>query len=1464
MYHEREQRRARSPVADDEYDDDADHTDDTIEPGQVSHSAFLTKPDHAIAAGLEYRRDLGFSHGAARRPSLDGLWAQSPQASTCPAALRKRLLAAATSGHGAADALAAADPATAATTLRELRRTRVPGKAATALQLVARADNGEAARLLGRGSTGTPLPDDVAARLGPHVGKEAAGAARLHTDDTADLVAAAHDARAVTLGHAIYFARGEYMPGTVRGDELLAHELAHVAQAQRGELSRAAAKGIDAGGSLDPSEAEADLRAKLAVIQLHPPAGAPPPPATPSAQPTSKDERAAKLTIQRQRLSLASQAAPLMAATPPPAESKPQAPVLCPPPKMASPSAPASSRNAYVEVFEAPPSKQATEMWADAGTHATTQAASAQAKFDAELRPLPVVLDGRATPAAKVNVAGAPRTSPPAAGVKPPAAKLAPAPAAPPSKTAQTAVKPVKASADQAQLKAEGQKALAALPTTAPVKTDPGPAPVTDLAGHADPVRALGDHHHAISAGTKALDDARSKLVTGPGPAQIQPTQLDEKLAVPKAEADGPMPPLPAVEGMVQFKQLGLPGNVQAAFDQIARPQMAQSLAEAKAKMTEAEARRDTDRAKVVDDAHDKVKQAHAGADKQQQTHIAETRTQITHQQASTLAKHANEVKKLDQQSSEKKKATLGKVNDRVARDQAQIDSDYQAAHKKADDHKKQGEATAAQKKKEAEDKKSDDSWWAKAAEGIKSIAGEIDKALDAASKAIGEVFDAVKHAACKLIDAAHDFVSHTLTEFGDWLTSKITALVDSVFPGLTAALHQFIDRAVAAGKAALHKIADDLKKTVTGLCDRLKARLSAVAKSFKAAAQSLTDFGHALAEKWKNAGKWLLEGTLHLLGIDPAAFYAFIGKVGDSIGKIIAHPGVFVGHLADAVKLGFQQFGQHFWAHLQHGLMEWLFGTVAQAGIRIPARFDVAGVFDLVCQVLGLTRPRMRDKIVKLVGEKNTARFESVLHHIEALMTGGFAGLWEQVQQDLSGLWDTLMDGIKGWLLKQVVERAIRTIAMMWNPIGALIKLIETAWNLYKWVRENAQRIAGLLHAVVDSMANIVDGNIGTAANLIETSLAKLVPIVISLFARLLGIDGIGEAIKGIIAKLQKKVDEAIDKLIARVAKMFKGKGSGANGDPSRNDNKQVGTRVTFQAHGQTHTQYIDVSAGVPVAMVASTPSSVKAKIAEWRPELRKLPDADQKRAGSLISQAIAIEGKVAGLATKVKAGQAESSALEVKQRELAKALGKLFEVMALGIPPQAHKGATKVPEKQQVTGTFNTDVEVYRTRWDWDGYPRGDVVSHPCNFVLKYARHTKFEDMKPKVILYTTAFGTDTPGGAHVKEWRAHVASKISKKRSELMAANPHLADEAAQAQAKVAVEQRYFAAYPGLAGSVDALMLTKKSQWQAHHIHEHSWGGNEERSNFQYLARPNQHQPLTNWWTERGRDMKNRLLK
>jgi hypothetical protein len=55
----------------------------------------------------------------------------------------------------------------------------------------------------------------------------------VHTDDTSDQLNRSVSARAFATGTDVYFAKGEYNPGSADGDRLIAHELAHVVQ-QRG------------------------------------------------------------------------------------------------------------------------------------------------------------------------------------------------------------------------------------------------------------------------------------------------------------------------------------------------------------------------------------------------------------------------------------------------------------------------------------------------------------------------------------------------------------------------------------------------------------------------------------------------------------------------------------------------------------------------------------------------------------------------------------------------------------------------------------------------------------------------------------------------------------------------------------------------------------------------------------------------------------------------------------------------------------------------------------------------------------------------------------------------------------------------------------------------------------------------------------------------------------------------------
>lgn len=91
---------------------------------------------------------------------------------------------------------------------------------------------------------GRPLAADTRARMERSFGHGFADV-RVHDDAPAAGASAQLAARAFSVGDDVAFAAGQYRPGTLAGDLLLAHELAHTLQ-QRGSRARATSVGDDA------------------------------------------------------------------------------------------------------------------------------------------------------------------------------------------------------------------------------------------------------------------------------------------------------------------------------------------------------------------------------------------------------------------------------------------------------------------------------------------------------------------------------------------------------------------------------------------------------------------------------------------------------------------------------------------------------------------------------------------------------------------------------------------------------------------------------------------------------------------------------------------------------------------------------------------------------------------------------------------------------------------------------------------------------------------------------------------------------------------------------------------------------------------------------------------------------------------------------------------------------------------
>ena len=281
-----------------------------------------------------------------------------------------------------------------------------------------------------------------------------------------------------------------------------------------------------------------------------------------------------------------------------------------------------------------------------------------------------------------------------------------------------------------------------------------------------------------------------------------------------------------------------------------------------------------------------------------------------------------------------------------------------------------------------------------------------------------------------------------------------------------------------------------------------------------------------------------VLEGVLRMIGA-PAEKILGLFRKGVAVFKlIVTHPLTFVGNLFSAVKLGLSNFLANIGKHLMAGLVTWLTGAITKAGLVLPEKFDIKGIFSLALQILGLTYDRIREKLVKRVGEQTVSRIEKAVTFVRDLIERGPIVIWEKVQQWLSDLKDKVLGGIRDWIVSTIIKQGVIWIMSLLNPAGAIFKVVSTLYKVIKFFIDNWQRIVTFAETVFNSIADIAYGKIGPAAKSVELALARAVPILIGFLANLLGLGGISKVIKDTIEKIRAPIDRAVDKVLDWIVK--------------------------------------------------------------------------------------------------------------------------------------------------------------------------------------------------------------------------------------------------------------------------------------------------------------------------------------
>lgn len=472
--------------------------------------------------------------------------------------------------------------------------------------------------------------------------------------------------------------------------------------------------------------------------------------------------------------------------------------------------------------------------------------------------------------------------------------------------------------------------------------------------------------------------------------------------------------------------------------------------------------------------------------------------------------------------------------------------------------------AENARKGFEDEVEREKDAWKDRRYSGIEGKALWLRDLLLPLPDEVNEIYKAARQhyidAMSTVIDEVAGIVETGLNDATGIIKNGRNAVLEYV-GSLDGDLRQIGEQAAANIQNQFDTLVDEVKQfeqsTVDGLAQKYVDNLKAVdARIEEMKSEDRGLVGRAM-DAIEGVIKTILELKQMLLGI--------LARAAGVIETIIKDPIGFLGNLVTGIKMGLSAFLGKIGEHLKTGLMGWLFGAVAAAGITLPESFDLKGIIGLGAQILGLTYQFIRARAVRLVGEPVVRALEQAAEIFRILMTQGIVGVWNYVKDMLGNLAETVLETIRSWVITKVITAGITWLLSLLNPASAFVRACKMIIDVVMFFIERGSQIISLVNAILDSISAIALGALSAMASAVENALARAVPVAISFLASLLGLGGISGMIRGAIEKIQAPVTRAIDWLInkavglvKKVGGLFGGKkkaGEGATAEPPQEE---------------------------------------------------------------------------------------------------------------------------------------------------------------------------------------------------------------------------------------------------------------------------------------------------------------------
>jgi hypothetical protein len=486
-----------------------------------------------------------------------------------------------------------------------------------------------------------------------------------------------------------------------------------------------------------------------------------------------------------------------------------------------------------------------------------------------------------------------------------------------------------------------------------------------------------------------------------------------------------------------------------------------------------------------------------------------------------------------------------------------------------------------------------------------------------------------IKNSLAKARTAYLDEVDKAIDKVATFIDGKLNAAkrqvadgrnkVENFVKGLDESVRQF-------GEDALQAVSADFDEMDSGIDQRRDGLINKLTEQYKASYQRMSAMEEKLREANKSLWQRVYDATVGLVKKIIAFKNMLLGLLGKAvaiIGDIIAHPIRFLGNLVSGVMLGLKNFMSKIGTYLLKGIMDWLFGALSGAGLKLPDKFDLPGIISIVLQILGLTYANFRARAVAIVGEPVVATLEKTAEVFLIILKEGISGLWRFIQEQLTNLKSMVLDAIFDYIKEKVIIAGITWIIGLLNPASAFFKACKAIYDIVMFFVNRGRQIMALVNAVIDSLGAIAKGSIGVAAGFVENALAKAIPVAIGFLASLLGLGDPSKPVQGFIEKARAPVNKAIDWVINLVAKGVKTLFGKAKATAGKVLEWWKQKKPFKMASGESHEVYFVGDEKHVTPMVASkNPKAIAKKLDEFNKQASDANASDKEKSGkSLIN---------------------------------------------------------------------------------------------------------------------------------------------------------------------------------------------------------------------------------------------------